>query len=293
MYEAYFGLKELPFTLSPNTQFFLNSHTHQQVLNLLNVGLSQPDGMIKIVGDAGMGKTMLCRILLNHLHASSLFVSAYVPNPYLTPEELQVAVADELGLDTSHILTRHSLVKALNEHLIRLAADGKQVVLVVDEAQAMPVKTLEALRLITNLETESRKLVQIVLFAQPKLDEMLADDGLSQFLQRITSSYRLRPLTLHETTYYLEHRLSAAGYEGRALFSASAIKHLHRASRGTPRILNVLSHKALMSAYGKGDVRITLRHVLAAAEDTEGVRKPPVYLRRLNQGRARLAEWVK
>lgn len=274
MYEAHFGFKELPFSLTPNTQFYLNARVHQEALNLLNVTLPNAEGFIKIVGEVGTGKTMLCRKLLNSMDDEEQFVSAYIPNPYLTPDELRFAIADELAVTYRHDCGQHELTKALTERLVELAGDGKRVVLVVDEAQAMPYETLEALRLMTNLETETSKLLQVVLFAQPELDQNLKAEKLRQLLQRITFSYHLQPLDQSESASYVQHRLITAGFNGSRLFDDKAQKLLYQASGGVPRLLNILAHKALMAAYGRGDRSVERWHVKAAVQDTEGVRMP-------------------
>ncbi len=274
MYEEYFGFSQLPFSLTPNTQFYLNARVHQEALNLLNVTLPNAEGFIKLVGEVGTGKTMLCRKLLASLDEAEEFVSAYIPNPYLSPEELRFVIADELAVDYESAIGQHQLTKALTEKLVSLAAENKKVVLVVDEAQAMPHETLEALRLMTNIETETTKLLQVVLFGQPELDEMLAQDNLRQLRQRITFSYRIEALDQQESASYLQHRLRTAGFNGTQLFDNAALKLLYRASCGVPRLINILAHKSLMSAYGKGDRLVGYTHVKAAVNDTEGVSIP-------------------
>lgn len=274
MYEEYFGFSELPFSLTPNTHFYLNARVHQEALNLLNVTLPNAEGFVKIVGEVGTGKTMLCRKLLSVLDEAEEFVTAYIPNPYLSPDELRFAICDELGVEYDRDYGQHQLTKELTEKLISLAGESRRVVLVVDEAQAMPFETLEALRLMTNIETEKAKLLQVVLFGQPELDQMLAQDRLRQLQQRITFSYRLQPLDQRECTSYIQHRLRTAGFNGTELFDDRALKLLYRASGGVPRLLNILSHKALMSAYGKGDRIVSHIHVKAAVQDTDGVSMP-------------------
>ncbi len=194
-----------------------------------------------------------------------------------------MAFARELGLELDTLKGSFDLLERINQRLVELVAEGKRVVLIVDEAQAMPEKTIEALRLLTNLETETTKLFQVVLFGQPELDELLGQSSLRQLLQRITFSYRLRHLDLEGTGQYLHHRLTLAGYNGVPLFEAQAVKKLWQASAGTPRLINILAHKALMVAYGKGDRRVSAAQVVTAVDDTEGVRlqnstKPRLWL---------------
>lgn len=273
MYESYFGFKQAPFSLTPNTQLFLNFGGYLNALQLLNAGLQQNQGMLKITGEAGLGKTMLCRLLLSQLEHNPAYITAYIPNPCLSPEQLQVAVADELGLSTQGLVGSHSLIKALNEHLIRLALDQKRVILIVDEAQAMPVETLEALRLITNLETETQKLVQIILFAQPQLDVLLRDKDLSQFQQRITASAHLSRLSEEETHFYIQHRALVSG-QGDKLFSRLALRAIYQASRGLPRLINVVAHESLLLAYQQHKHRVNWHMVKVVAKANPALSLP-------------------
>lgn len=272
MYESFFGLQEQPFSLTPNTHFYLNSKTHQQALELLLVALRNREGFIKISGEVGTGKTLLCRMLLNALEAP--FLTAYIPNPGLTPMGLYLAVAEELGVVSERDRGSHHLLKCLNDRLIELAGQGRQAVLIIDEAQAMSETTIEALRLLTNLETESTKLLQVVLFGQPELDDMLAQQNLRQLQQRITFQQKITPLDKVSVGQYVHHRLSLAGYNGPPLFDRGAVSLLYRASGGIPRLVNILSHKSLMSAYGQGHRLIQKKHVKRAIQDTDSVQMP-------------------
>ena len=273
MYIDHFGMRELPFTLTPNTRFFLQLPTHQEALNLLLVALGSGDGFIKVVGEVGTGKTMLCRTLLNALEEESC-ITAYIPNPYLSPEALRRNFALEIGIENALALEDFELVNRINQRLVEIAKQGQYTVLIVDEAQAMPEETIEALRLLTNLETESEKLFQVVLFGQPELDQLLSRPSLRQLLQRITFSCRLNVLSVEAVTHYLEQRASKAGYEGLSLFLPAAAELIAKASGGVPRLVNILAHKSLMSAYGRGDSTIKKVHVIKAIEDTEGVNLP-------------------
>lgn len=273
MYIDHFGMKELPFTLTPNTRFFLQLPTHQEALNLLLVALGSGDGFIKVVGEVGTGKTMLCRTLLNALE-EEVCITAYIPNPYLSPEALRRSFALEIGIENALELQDFALVTRINQRLVEIAKEGLYTVLIVDEAQAMPEETIEALRLLTNLETESEKLFQVVLFGQPELDQLLRRPSLRQLLQRITFSCRLQTLSFDAVSHYLEQRASRAGYEGLRLFAPAAAKLIAKSSGGVPRLVNVLAHKSLMSAYGRGDSTIKRVHVIKAIEDTEGVDAP-------------------
>ena len=268
MYLQHFGLTEFPFGITPDTSFAFSGHAHQEALNTLLVALKCGEGFLKITGEVGTGKTLLCRRLLQTVGEG--VVTAYLPNPNLDPDTLLLALAEELrikdviGLDQFHLLRR------INLGLLEYARAGKRVVLCIDEAQAMPAPTLEALRLVSNLETEKRKLIQIVLFGQPELDERLADPSVRQLLQRITFSYRMTGLGRDEVALYLHHRLRVAGYRGEPIFTGGAVRALRRASRGTPRLINILAHKSLLAVFGEGRQAVRFRHVRGAAKDTEG-----------------------
>ena len=270
MYLQHFQLNEPPFTLTPDTGFFFNHGSHQEALSVLLVALSGGDGFIKVTGEVGTGKTLLCRQLLRLLDGAA--VTAYIPNPFLNPTALRMALAEELGIRFPRNIGQHRLLQLINARLLKINADGKRVVLLLDEAQAMPDESLEALRLLTNLETEKRKLLQVVLVGQPELDTRLAQKKLRQLKQRIVFSYQLRPLDRHALGDYVEHRLQIAGYRGPELYDRRAIRQLHRASRGIPRLVNVLCHKSLMAAYGCGALRVDRRHLIRAAHDTDAAK---------------------
>lgn len=277
MYEAHFGLQEAPFALTPNTRYFLRAPSHGDALELLLVALKEREGFIKISGEVGTGKTLLCRLLLNELEHRAR--TAYIPNPRLTPETLYEAVAEELGVDLSACGNSHQVLKAVNECLIGHAMESTPVILVIDEAQAMPEDTIEALRLLTNLETESTRLLQVVLFGQPELDTLLQKPGLRQLNQRITFHCRLAPLDKQSVAQYLRHRLARAGYNGADLFAPGALRLITRASGGIPRLVNILAHKAMLAAWGQGDRMVQRAHALQAIRDTESVRLPGLIAR--------------
>lgn len=266
MYKAHFGLRELPFGITPDTSFFFTSPHAQEALNTLLVAAHNGEGFIKITGEVGTGKTLLCRKFMATLGAD--FVTAYISNPYLEPRTLMLALADELGIVLKKDVDQHKLLKSITLRLLELAADGKHALLCLDEAQAIPLESLEALRLLTNLETEKRKLLQIVLFGQPELNRKLELDSIRQLAQRITFHYHLGPLTRDDMEYYLAHRLRVAGFTGSRLFSRGASATLFSASRGFPRLINILAHKSLMLCYGEGKQQIDRRHVALAARDT-------------------------
>ncbi|EWC42771.1 AAA family ATPase [Pseudomonas stutzeri] len=271
MYEAFFGLREKPFALTPNTGFMVRLPSYQACLNLLRVALAEGEGFIKVTGEVGTGKTLLCRELLKQLDAEHYQV-AWLPNPALGPMALHQALAHELHVRHVDRLDNHGLLTVLHHRLIELATAGKSTVLLIDEAQALPPTTLEALRLLTNLETERRKLLQVVLFGQPELDATLSSENFRQLRQRITFSYRLQPLDASDVGRYLHERLAVAGYQGPPLFGPAAVRLLVKGSGGIPRLLNILANKCLMAAFGEGRPRITRRHVQRAVADTEGAR---------------------
>jgi MSHA biogenesis protein MshM len=271
MYQAHFGLHELPFGITPDTTYFFACSNYQAALNTLLVATRSGEGFIKITGEVGTGKTLLCRKFMASLDDS--FYTAYIPNPLLEPRTLMLALADELEIPQDKAVDQHQLLKAINQRLLLLAHEGRRAVLCLDEAQALPVETLEALRLLTNLETEKRKLLQIVLFGQPELDKKLQQGTIRQLMQRITFHYHLGPMSRDDLEIYVTHRLSIAGYSGNQLFDRSALKSLYMASRGVPRLVNILAHKALMLTYGEGRSQVSARHVRAAAMDTGSTRK--------------------
>ncbi|GAB5499196.1 MAG: AAA family ATPase [Pseudohongiellaceae bacterium] len=275
MYLQHFGLRELPFSLTPNTQFFLNMASYHKAYNMLMVSLANAEGFIKIIGEVGTGKTMLCRKVLNTLEEDKdNYVTAYIPNPVLSPKGLFLAFAEELNINIDQDVGHHRLLKAITERLVDYSAHNKQVVLFIDEAHAMPEQTLEALRLLTNIETEQVKLFQVVLFAQPELDSLLSQPSLRQLRQRITFSFQIEALDRDGVERYVGHRLATAGYNGPSLFSKRALDYLYKTSDGIPRVVNILCHKSLMVAFGKGERTVQIEHLKSAAEDTEGVILP-------------------
>ena len=273
MYKSHFGLTELPFGITPDTSFFFAAPTSQEALNTLLIAVKNGEGFMKITGEVGTGKTLLCRKFMATLDDS--FVTAYIPNPFLEPRTLMMALAEDLEIQLEKDVDQHHLLKAINHRLLVLARAGKRVVLCLDEAQAIPLESLEALRLLTNLETEKRKLLQIVLFGQPELNRKLQLESIRQLAQRIIFHYHLGPLSRDDLDFYVSHRLNVAGYAGVRLFSSDAIRALHRASRGVPRLVNVLAHKSLMLAYGQGKQQVNAAQVRAAARDTIAARKYP------------------
>lgn len=271
MYREHFGLTAKPFGLTPDADFLFAHAGYREALNVLLVALDSGEGFIKITGEVGTGKTLLCRRLLDELAETS--VTAYVPNPLLEPMEFYAAVAEELGAGFASATASHEALKRIAQRLIELSGDGRAVVLCIDEAQVMSDRTLEALRLLSNLETQKRKLLHIVLFGQPELDQRLTGYGLRQLRQRIVFSYRLPALGRQEVGAYVQHRLQAAGCAGNHIFSSRALKKLWTASRGIPRLVNILANKAMMASFGQGDSMVRTRHVRLAVADTEDARR--------------------
>ncbi|MBF0172395.1 MAG: AAA family ATPase [Magnetococcales bacterium] len=272
MYRSHFGLQELPFQITSDTEFIYFSASAQEALNVVMVALSFGEGFVKITGEVGTGKTLLSRKLMAMLETRE-FVTACLHNPMMKPEDIYKAFAEELGLPPfDESAGFQHFVKQIAEHLMQLKQQGKKVVLLVDEAQTLADETLEAIRLITNLETEKQKMLQVVLLGQPELDQRLERQyNLRQLRQRITFSCRLQPLSLAETGRYIHHRLQIAGHQGENLFTDRAIRRLHRRSGGIPRLINILAHKSLMAAFGKGVLQVEVAHVAAAIADTEGL----------------------
>ena len=281
MYRGYFSLREAPFSITPDTAFFYPHESAQAALNTLLVALRSGEGFLKIVGEVGCGKTVLCRQLLNTLQAEC--VTAYIPNPDMGPDDLLMALALELNIKLTPPISRHSVHNALRDCLLRHAEAGRNVVVCIDEAQAIPLRTVESLRLLSNLETEKRKLLQLVLLGQPELDAKLARPEIRQLLQRITFSEYLGPMRSDRVPLYLVHRLATAAIDGNTdiqLFEPAAARAIARYSGGVPRLVNVLAHKCLMLAFGENVHRVTLAHVQLAARDTPGVQPPVAWWRR-------------
>jgi len=286
MYLSHFSLTEKPFSITPDTGFFMNRAGHQDALNVLLVALRSGEGFIKVVGEVGVGKTLLCRMLLKALGKD--YVSAYIHNPYLQPDTLLMAIADALAVKFENDASQYALQRGITRKLVDYHREGRKVVLCLDEVQAMPVQTLETLRLLTNLETEKRKLLQVVLFGQPELNDLLDSPAVRQLKQRITFSCHLQPMNTVAMSAYVRHRLSVAGSSRKDLFSAKAMACLHRYSGGIPRLVNILCHKAMMVAYGEGELSVSLKHMRLAVRDTvesQAMGRPKFSLRLPSLGR--------
>lgn len=282
MYLRHFALREAPFSITPDSAFFYPHDSAQAALNTLLVALRSGEGFLKIVGEVGCGKTVLCRQLLNTLQGEC--VTAYIPNPDMGPDDLLVVLLGELGVDLvptkrqktspNASVSRHQMMTLLRNCLFKHAQSGKRVVVCIDEAQAMPMQTAESLRLLSNLETEKQKLLQMVLLGQPELDVKLARPEIRQLLQRITFSEYIGPMSVAHVPLYLAHRLATAAATEATdteVFEMKAAQAIAQLSGGVPRLVNVLAHKCLMLAYGENTHRVTLDHLRLAAADTPGV----------------------
>jgi len=269
MYLLHFGLSELPFTLTPNTSLFHALPPHLEAIQTTLAALEMGEGIIQISGEVGTGKTLVCRMLITQLPQQ--FELAYLPTPAANGHELRVALARELKIDAEGDNT--TLTEHLQQALIARKAEGKSVVVLLDEAQALSDDTLEVIRLLGNLETEHEKLLHIVLLGQPELDLRLGQHHMRQFRQRITFRASLRPLDLAETISYIEFRLGSAGCE-RALFELNQYREIWKASQGIPRLINQLCHKALIAACSSNTQSVGRKEVLMAIKDTLGARQP-------------------
>ena len=267
MYYGFFGLSRPPFKITPDTDMFFEGGNRGAILEALIYAISQGEGVIKVTGEVGSGKTMLCRMLQTRLpeHIETI----YLANPSVSPQEILHAIAFELQLPVSKDASRIEVMHKLNEFLLDRHAQRKQVVLFVEESQSMPLATLEEVRLLSNLETSHHKLLQIVLFGQPEFDDNLRLPEIRQLRERITHSFALLPFTVADVRPYLIFRLRAAGYRGPDLFSGRVVEYISRISAGLTRRVNIISDKALLAAFADGTHNVSLKHVKAAVRDSE------------------------
>lgn len=264
LYLEHFGLREAPFRITPHTDFFFTGANRGPTLEALIYAITRDEGIVKVTGEVGSGKTMLCRMLLERLPTE--VESLYLAHPSLSRSEILGAIADDLGIPAGD-KTTHSLVRALQDALVARYAAGKRVVLLIDEAHAMPPESLEEIRLLSNLETKSEKLLQIALFAQPELDERLVADDMRQLRERITQHFNLAPLKAGEVGGYIDFRLRAAGYRGPNPFSGKAQEMIADISEGLSRRVNILADKSLLAAFSEGTHAVDVPQVRTAAAD--------------------------
>jgi len=266
LYLEHFGLSEPPFRITPHTDFFFDGADRGATLEALIYAILHDEGIVKVSGEVGSGKTMLCRVLMERLPAH--VETIYLATPSLARDEILHAIADDLDLKLSGERTTVAL-RELQEHLIRLYAAGRRVVILVDEAHVMPEETLEQVRLLSNLDSNRHKLLQMVLFGQPELDATLAKPSLRQLRDRVTHSFRMRPLAAPEVANYVSFRMRAAGYRGPEIFTPRALALVARASAGLTRRINILCDKALLAAFTESSHAISDKHVRAAIADSE------------------------
>jgi general secretion pathway protein A len=278
VYTQFFGLTEKPFSITPDPRYLYLSRRHADALAHLLYGISQSGGFIQLTGEVGTGKTTLVRSLFEQLPEEADV--ALILNPELTTLEFLRAISEELGVELPNNDSIKSLVDHLSAHLLDAHAKGRRTVLIVDEAQNLATDVLEQVRLLTNLETPKQKLLQIILIGQPELREVLDREDMRQLAQRVTGRYHLEPLSQDETAIYLEHRMKVAGAAG-AIFSKSAVKEIFRWSNGVPRIINVISDRALLAAYTKDTRDVDKALVKKAATEVYGKRLVPHVERRL------------
>ena len=270
MYYAHFGLNEAPFRITPNTEVFFVGGNRGAILDALIYAIGQGEGIVKVTGEVGTGKTMLCNMLQSRLPAD--IETVYLAHPSVSPEEILHAIAFELQLKVARDANRMEVMQALYSYLLERHAQNKQVVIFVEESQNMPIATLEEVRLLSNLETGKHKLLQIVLFGQPELDENLRQPHIRQLRERITHSFALPPLSAQEIGEYLMFRMRAVGYRGPDLFSAPVVKRIAQASAGLTRRINLIADKALLAAFSENTHTVQPKHVAAAIRDSEFAR---------------------
>jgi type II secretory pathway predicted ATPase ExeA len=289
LYLEHFGLKEPPFRITPHTDFFFDGADRGATLEALIYAVLHDEGIVKVSGEVGSGKTMLCRVLMERLPVQ--VDTIYLATPSLGREEILQAIGDELGLALAGKRTAVAL-RELQESLIHRYAEGRRVVVLIDEAHAMPEETLEEVRLLSNLESSRHKLLQIVLFGQPELDATLAKPGLRPLRDRVTHAFRMRPLSEAEAAKYLSFRMRAAGYRGPEIFGPRAASRIAGAAQGLTRRINILADKALLSAFTGNEHAVTASHVRAAVKDSEFAALKPRTMRPLYLAAAALLAGV-
>lgn len=267
MYLDHFGLSEPPFRITPHTDFFFDGANRGATLDALIYAVTHDEGIVKVSGEVGSGKTMLCRVLMERLPENVTII--YLANPSLSRDDILYAIADELRLNVPDSARNSVVMRALQDHLIKSFGEGRQVVVLIDEAHAMPVETLEEIRLLSNLEANRNKLLQLVLFGQPELNDILARPDMRQLKERITHNFGLEPLVRDDIANYLDFRMRAAGYRGPSVFSPPALKLIAQSSLGLTRRINILADKSLLAAFSAGSHQIGPKEIQAAIRDCE------------------------
>lgn len=267
MYLEYYGLNEPPFDIAPNPRFLYFSPKHREALNHLLYGIRERKGFVQLTGEVGAGKTTLCRSMMDQLNGT--FETALILNPVLSADQLMKAIAMEFGLDVKG-MDRLETVAELNRFLLALASQGRDAVLIIDEAQDLTLDLLEQVRLLSNLETDERKLLQIVLMGQPELRDRIREKGLRQLRQRITVRYHLKPLTRQEVGQYIQHRLHVSGSQGGPFFTPWAVRRVYRYSQGIPRLINGVCDKCMLAGYVQQQDVINFWTVGKAIKELEG-----------------------
>ncbi len=266
MYTEFYGFAKAPFNITPDPGFLFFSEGHREAFDHLTFGAQERKGFILITGEVGAGKTTLCRAFLNSLAPTSK--TALILNPMMTATQMLRVILGELGLNAPR--DRVACMTALNRFLLWQAEEGNNVILVIDEAQDLSVDLLEEIRLLSNLETDRQKLLQIVLVGQPELRDKLNKKNMRQLRQRITVRYHLRPLSLHETKFYIQHRLMVAGANSLPTFNRAAVFLIYWYSKGIPRLINAVCDKTLLCGFVADTGRLKARHVRRAVRELEG-----------------------
>jgi general secretion pathway protein A len=269
MYQSYYGFTEMPFNITPDPRFLYLSPTHQEALQHLKYGVAQKKGFMVLVGEVGCGKTTLCRRFLNEIDPAH-YDTALILNPRVTETQMLKAILTELG-ETKLARSQVDLVAQINRVLLERIEKGRDIVVIIDEAQNLKFEVLEQIRLLSNLETDKQKLLQIILMGQPELKEILAREELRQLRQRILVHYELHPLSAHDVRHYIQHRLSLAGSNGRPHFTSWALRAIHRGSRGIPRLVNNLCDKSILAAFIRDSDEVTYWDVRRALRDHESL----------------------
>jgi general secretion pathway protein A len=272
MYQEFYSLREKPFALTPDPQFLYLSESHRTALNSLLYGIEQREGFIVITGDIGTGKTTICRAVLEKLDKK--VKTAVIFNSFLTEGKLLESILQDFGFPSKG-RTKHDRINALNEFLLQLLSHGENAVLIIDEAQNLSIPVLEQIRMLSNLETEKEKMLQIILFGQLELDQKLRSDELKQLNQRIAIRHHLMPLTQTEMESYIHQRLMVAGSQGGITFSKSALNEIYKFSRGTPRLVNLLCDRALLGGFVEQNFHIDKEIIQKAKNSLSGEEEAP------------------